>query len=175
MRNKTLLIGVIGGIVIGVLLSTAVVFAGNLNPGVGPTGAGSQMYTLQQIYDRLVSGAAGTKMTAFTEPSSGPGTPTMRTLDEIMAAAPAVDATNGAAVTQVLSGRTFWGLAPSQWATQTGTMRQQRGGDDHADDDGAEHCGGLPQRQRHGGGRRDLLAGNIRVRDNAIRRHGCYA
>ena len=49
MRNKMLLIGLIG-IVIGVLLSTAVVFAGNLNPGVGPTGAGSQMYTLQQIY-----------------------------------------------------------------------------------------------------------------------------
>ena len=34
MRSKTLLIGVIG-IVIGVLLSTAVVFAGDLNPGSG--------------------------------------------------------------------------------------------------------------------------------------------
>ena len=121
MRNKTLMIGVIGGIVIGVLLSTAVVFAGSLNPSTGPTGADSQMYTLQQIYDRLVSGAAGVKMTEFTEPTSGPGS-TMRTLDEIMAAAPAVDATNGATVTQVLAGRTFWGLTASQWATQTGTM-----------------------------------------------------
>ena len=58
MRNKMLLIGLIG-IVIGVLLSTAVVFAGNLNPGVGPTGAGSQMYTLQQIYTRPAQPDAG--------------------------------------------------------------------------------------------------------------------
>ena len=79
MRSKTLLIGVMG-IVIGVLLSTAVVFAGSLNPAAGPGDAGSQMFTLQQVYDRLNSGAAGTKMTAFTEPSSGPGS-TMRTLD----------------------------------------------------------------------------------------------
>ena len=86
MRSKTLLIGLIG-IVIGVLLSTAVVFAGNLNPGVGPTDPGSQMYTLQQIYTRLTGGGDATKMTTFTEPSSGPGTGTMRTLDEIYALA----------------------------------------------------------------------------------------
>ena len=94
MRNKFMVIGLIG-IVIGVLLSTAVVLAGSLNPSVGPTGAASQMFTLQQIYDRLTSGAAGTKMTTFTEPGSGPGTSTMRTLDEIMAQAPAADNTNG--------------------------------------------------------------------------------
>lgn len=82
MRSKTLLIGVIG-IVIGVLLSTAVVFAGNLNPGSGPGDAGSQMYTLQQIYNRLTSQGNATKMTQFTEPSSGPTAGTMRTLDEI--------------------------------------------------------------------------------------------
>ena len=86
MRSKTLLIGLIG-IVIGVLLSTAVVFAGNLNPGAGPSGAGSQMYTLQQIYTRLTGGGDATKMTTFTEPSSGPGAATMRTLDEIYALA----------------------------------------------------------------------------------------
>ena len=40
MRGKTLLIGVVG-MVIGVLLSTAVVFAGSLNPGSGPGVAGS--------------------------------------------------------------------------------------------------------------------------------------
>jgi hypothetical protein len=91
MRGKTLLIGVVG-MVIGVLLSAAVVFAGSLNPGSGPGDAGSQMFTLQQIYDRLTSGAAGTKMTAFTEPAAGPSAGTMRTLDEVMAAAPAVDA-----------------------------------------------------------------------------------
>ena len=82
MRNKTLMIGVIGGIVIGVLLSTAVAFAGSLNPGSGPGDPGSQMYTLQQIWDRINNGAAATKMTAFTEPSSGPAA-TGQTLDDL--------------------------------------------------------------------------------------------
>ena len=81
MRSKTLLIGVIG-IVIGVLLSTAVVFAGDLNPGSGPGAAGSQMYTLQQVWNRINNGAAATKMSAFTEPSAGPGS-TMKTLDDL--------------------------------------------------------------------------------------------
>ena len=36
MRNKTMAVGVVG-IVVGVLLSTAVVLAGNLNPSAGPT------------------------------------------------------------------------------------------------------------------------------------------
>lgn len=123
MRSKTLLIGVMG-IVIGVMLSAAVVFAGNLNPGSGPTGSGSdisQMYTLQQIYDRLDIGAAGSKMTAFTEPASGPGSGTMRTLDEVMGKAPAVDAANGATAADVASGKTFWGLTSGQWGLQTGT------------------------------------------------------
>ncbi len=82
IRSKTLLIGVIG-IVIGVLLSTAVVFAGIFpGPGSGPGDAGSQMYTLQQIYDRINNGAAATKMTAFTEPATGPAS-TMVTLDAL--------------------------------------------------------------------------------------------
>jgi hypothetical protein len=81
MRSKTLLVGV--GVVIGVLLSaTGIVLAGSLNPGVGPTAAGSQMYTLQQIYDRLNTGAAATKMATFTEPSSAPAS-TMKTLDDL--------------------------------------------------------------------------------------------
>ena len=68
MRHKMMLIGVIG-IVIGVLLSTAAVFAGNLNPGVGSTGAGSQMYTLQQIYTGPAQPDAGSISTGAA-PSS---------------------------------------------------------------------------------------------------------
>ena len=121
MRSKTLLVGVIG-VVIGVLLAAAgIVVAGSLNPGAGPTEAGSQMYTLQQIYNRLNTGTAGIKMTAFTEPSSGPTTGTGRTLDEIMAKAPALDATNGAGVADVAGGKTFWGLTAGAWGLQTGT------------------------------------------------------
>jgi hypothetical protein len=82
-----MLIGVIG-VVIGLLLAAAgIAVAGSLNPSAGPVGAASQMYTLQQIYDRLDTGAAGTKMTAFTEPSAGPTAGTSHTLDEIYALA----------------------------------------------------------------------------------------
>lgn len=81
MRNKYILLT---GIMIGVLLSSvAVVLAGNLNPSAGPNEANSQMYTLENIYDRLNDGTEATKMTFFTEPSSGPTAGTMHTLDEI--------------------------------------------------------------------------------------------
>ena len=86
MRSKTLLIGA-AGVVIGVLLSAAVVFAGNLNPPAGPTDPTSQMYTLEQIYTRLTGGGNAVKMTSFTEPSSGPTGGTMHTLDDIYALA----------------------------------------------------------------------------------------
>jgi len=120
MRSKTMFIVI--GIVIGLLLAAAgIVVAGSLNPGSGPGDAGSQMFTLQQIYDRLDTGAAGSKMTAFTEPSSGPGSGTMRTLDEVMGKAPAVDAANGAVAADVANGKTFWGLTSGQWGLQTGT------------------------------------------------------
>jgi hypothetical protein len=58
-------------------------WAGSLEPSVGPSAADSQMYTLEQIYNRLNTGAAATKMGTFTEPSSGPTAGTMHTLDEI--------------------------------------------------------------------------------------------
>lgn len=87
MRKRTLLIAGIG-IVIGLLLGAgAVVLAGNLSPASGPTDAASQMYTLEQIYTRLTGGGNATKMTTFTEPSSGPTAGTMHTLDEIYALA----------------------------------------------------------------------------------------
>ena len=75
------------GIVVGVLLSSVVVvLAGNIDSPAGPTEPAAQMYALEQIYDRLSDGRWVTKMTTFTEPSSGPGA-TGRTLDEVMAVA----------------------------------------------------------------------------------------
>ena len=68
MQGKSILVG----LVVGVLLSSAVVvLAGSLDPPSGPTDAGSQMHTLEQIYDRLATGAAGSKMASFTEPAGG--------------------------------------------------------------------------------------------------------
>lgn len=120
MRSKVA-IGVIIGVAIGVLLSTVVVvLAGDLNPPSDPTDPASQMFTLEQLYERLANGAEGTKMTAFTEPSSGPGS-TMHTLDDIIAAASAVDDTIGVGVADVASGKAFWGLTSGAWGPQTGT------------------------------------------------------
>jgi len=75
---------VVAGFLVGLLLSsTALVLAGNLDPPTGPKGPASQMYTLEQIYDRLDTGAVGPKMWSFKEPDTGPGS-TGHTLDEVM-------------------------------------------------------------------------------------------
>lgn len=83
MRCQTKWTGRVVGVILGLLLSAVVVLAGVLEPSVGPTAEGSQMYTLDQIYDRINNGTAANKMTEFTEPSNGPTAGTMHTLDEI--------------------------------------------------------------------------------------------
>lgn len=96
------------------------VFAGDLEAPAEPTEAGSAMYTLEAIYDRLDKGTPGSKRTGgFTEPSSGPG-PTGHTLDDVMEKAPSVDDANGAGVADVLAGKTYWGLTTGAWGQQTG-------------------------------------------------------
>lgn len=121
MRNQNRRTGIVVGVFMGVLLSTAVVLAGALEPGAGPTEAGSQMYNLDQIYFRLTLGAGVTKMTTFTEPRSGPTAGNMHTLDQIMGKTPVVDDTNGASVGDVAAGKTFWGLTFGEWGPRTGT------------------------------------------------------
>jgi hypothetical protein len=82
-----------------------------LEAPAAPNDAGSAMYDLSDLYDRLNSGAAGSKRgAAFAEPASGPGD-TMYSLDAIMDEMPAVDDTDGAAVGDVVTGKTFWGRA----------------------------------------------------------------
>jgi len=118
MRNKYMLIGVIG-IIVGVLLSSAVfVLAGNPDSPAAPGATNS--FTLEDIYNRLDSGAEGAQST-FTEPAAGPGTGTMHTLNDIMGKAPAVDDTNGATAADVASGKTAWGLTSGAWGVITGT------------------------------------------------------
>jgi len=69
MRNRYILIG----IVVGVLLSSvAVVVAGSIDSPVGPTESAAQMYTVEQIYDRLDTGAEATKMAQFFADSGIP-------------------------------------------------------------------------------------------------------
>ena len=85
MRRQNRCTGMVVGVVLGVLLSASVVLAGTLEPSVGPTAAGSQMYTLDQIYDLINNGTIANKMATFTEPASGPTAGTMHTLDEVYA------------------------------------------------------------------------------------------
>ncbi|MBZ4192691.1 MAG: DUF1566 domain-containing protein [Candidatus Contendobacter sp.] len=58
---------------------------------------------------------------AFVEPVAGPIAGTGYTLNQIMAKMPAVDATNGAAVADVLANKTFWGLINGAWGLKTGS------------------------------------------------------
>ncbi|KJU82914.1 fibronectin, type III domain protein [Candidatus Magnetobacterium bavaricum] len=97
--------------------------AGSLDAPAAATAPGSAMYTLEDIYQRLSVGTAGTKRAgAFTEPGAGPTAGTGHTLDDVMTTAPAVDAANGATAASVLNTKTFWGLTSGAWGLQTGTM-----------------------------------------------------
>lgn len=104
------------------MLMTTVALAGDLDAPAPPSDPGSAMFTLEDLYNRLSYGTAGAKRSgAFTGPVATPGS-TMRTLDQIMAKAPAL---NGSAATaaEVVTGKTYWGLSSgSNWGVRTGTM-----------------------------------------------------
>jgi len=113
----------------GVVLSILFLFlpiaalAWSLDSSAAPTSAGSAMYTVEDIYNRLNAGTAGAKRTgAFTEPSSGPTAGTGHTLDEVMGKAPSVESANGAGVAEMLANKAFWGLTSGTWGLKTGTM-----------------------------------------------------
>ena len=108
---------VLGAVVLSALGS----WAGNLDSPGAPTAPASAMYRIEDVYNRLDTGAAGATQ-VFTDPASGPTAGTMHTLNEVMAKAPLLDAANGATAAQVLSGKTFWGLLSGGWGTLTGTM-----------------------------------------------------
>jgi hypothetical protein len=96
--------------------------AGDLDAPASPSDPGSAMFTLQDLYNRLSYGTAGTKRSgAFAGPVATPG-PTMYTLDQLMAKAPAISA-SAATAPEVLTGKTFWGLGTgSSWGAHTGSM-----------------------------------------------------
>ena len=99
--------------VVGTLAAT-----GTIDSPAAPGSTSS--YTLEDLYQRLVNGTAGTQ-SSFTEPSAAPGTGTMHDINALMAAAPEAD-TNGATTADVLPGKTFWGLTNGEWGEQIGNM-----------------------------------------------------
>lgn len=120
MRKKYILSG-LGGIVAGVLLTTAVVVLAGSPGGPGQIPADTLSYTLADVYNRLQTGASGAQM-GFTEPSVAPGVGTGHTLNEVMYIAPEKDDTDGAAPGDVLGGRVYWGLTSGDWGPSIGTM-----------------------------------------------------
>lgn len=65
------------------LLLPPVTMAGSLDAPAAPTAAGGQMYTLEDLYNRIDTGATATKASSFTEPSAGPSAGTQHSLDDI--------------------------------------------------------------------------------------------
>jgi len=95
----------------------------DLDALAAPTAAGSAMFTLQDICNRLNTGTEGSQRgSGFTEPSAAPA-PTDCSLNTIMAKLPVKDDSNGASTSDVAAGKTFWGLKNGEWGLQTGTKQ----------------------------------------------------
>ena len=102
------------------LLPAAAALAGSLDAPAAPTNAASDMYTLEDLYNRLDLGTAGAKTGVFDLPAGAPGA-FGHTLNEIMAKAPTLNA-QGATADQVRLSKTYFGLSASGWGMLTGTM-----------------------------------------------------
>lgn len=99
------------------------VMAGNITAPSAPTDPASAMYTLEDLYNRINSGASGVKRTgAFTEPPGTPA-PTGHTLDDIMSKLPLPDNSFGAKAADVRCKKLFWGLrTDGTWGQKEGTL-----------------------------------------------------
>jgi len=122
IRKLLVVVGLLAVLAVGLLAGRALEKMGNPDSPSGP--ATTFSYTLEDIYNRLAGGAAGGQ-SAFTEPTVGPGTGTMHTLNDIMGMAPVKDNTNGATTTDVFADKKFWGLTGGQWGEQTGGLATQ--------------------------------------------------
>ena len=144
---------------------TVNVNAASLDSPAAATDANSAMYTVDDIYYRLNTGAAGSKRTTtFTEPSSGPNADTAHNLNDVMGKAPVLDNTHGASASEVLTGKTYWGLKNGEWGPQTGTMTNQGSTDITPDFSSGNHT--IPAGYYNGSGAvlkdSNLVTGNIK-------------
>ena len=109
------------GLGIFVSLSLSAI-AGDLIPPTAPDA--NAMFTLENVYQRLIDGTPGSQQPGFGNPLAGPGS-TMYSINQIMEKLPAKDDTNGANPEHVMAGKTYWGLTSGKWGKQTGTMVTQ--------------------------------------------------
>ena len=98
--------------------------AGSLEPPAPPTNPASAMFTLEDIYMRMTSGAPGAKRTgAFVSPLAAPTNSTGHSLNDIMGVLPTVmDGRDTVTAMDVPGGLQFWCLTESGWGLQWGTM-----------------------------------------------------
>ncbi|MCX6354064.1 MAG: hypothetical protein NTZ78_04050, partial [Candidatus Aureabacteria bacterium] len=101
---------------------SGLVVAGSLDSPGAPS-AGSGMYTLQNLYDYLTSGAALTVQSSFQEPTSGPTVGTMKTTRQIGDDIAALFGQCPATASNVESGVKFFCALPGSWGVQTGTAQ----------------------------------------------------
>jgi len=106
---------------VGVMVAAGLcgtVVAGSFDaPGI--PSAGSGMYTLQNLYDYLTSGAALTVQSSFQEPSAAPGS-TMKTTREIGDGVQALFTQCPATAADVKSGVTFFSTETNNWGPRLG-------------------------------------------------------
>ncbi len=93
--------------------------AGDLDSPSAPSNITSGMYTLDDLYNRLNTGAPG-NINTFTESTQTPASQGYN-INQIMAIAPQVDNQFGATPADVEYGKKFWGLTDGAWGLQTGT------------------------------------------------------
>ncbi|MCX6353498.1 MAG: hypothetical protein NTZ78_01180 [Candidatus Aureabacteria bacterium] len=97
--------------------------AGSLDSPGAPS-AGSGMYSLQNLYEYIVSGVALEEKTSFQEPTAAPGS-TMKTTKEIGDALKASYDQCDVTVDDVRSGKKFFSTMLGSWGVQTGTGLMQ--------------------------------------------------
>ena len=156
---------------VSILLAAPGVGVAQLAPPATPADPASAGFTLNDIWNRLTSGAVGTVRTgAFLDPTAGPTTVSTKTTIDLMAAAPAADNANGATPGNVLAGAMFWGLrtGAGAWGLRSGTM-ENRGAVTISPGASAQ---AIPAGYHNGSGTvegdADLVAGSIRAGVNVF-------
>jgi len=101
-------------------------FTSSIDSTAAVTDSNSAMYTINDVYNRLNTGMAGSKRSgAFTEPAGVPAS-SSKDLNDLMGIAPAIDDSNGATATEVTRDKTFWSLrSDGSWGTTTGNLATQ--------------------------------------------------
>lgn len=98
---------------------TVSVLAGSLEPPAKPSEPASAMFTLEDLYNRLNSGVAGSKRSGgFVRPTAGPGV-VGKSINDVMTIAPKKQV-NGVKRENVACGKTFFGLRDGAWGQQMG-------------------------------------------------------